>query len=299
MCARTRRRQSRRRLRIRPVALFPCPTRGPDDGRHLDQRGTHRRATPGDRRAAALLSRPRYRRGGVPGGLPARPRELAAQRSAARSDIVADPGRPQRRAGWGPAAQAAGSAAAGRDDLGPRRRGDAAGGTARRLTLPRRRAAPAVHLLPSGAAGHTADRAGAAHRLRSDRGADRPRVPGERGGDGAAHHPRQGADRARRCAVRNAGCRGARRTPRRRGGHDLPGVQRRLFRGQWIGARAAVRRGHPPGAPAAAAVPDRAGNHGPHRADAAAACAHRGALRCGGRNRPARRSGSRSCGMPS
>ena len=40
-------------------------------------------------------------------------------------------------------------------------------------------------------------------------------------------------------------------------------------------ARAAVRRGDPAGAPAAAAVPDRAGDHGPDRADAAAACAHR------------------------
>ena len=57
---------------IRPVALY-CPDRAaPDERRHLDQRGAHRRATAGDRRAAALFPRPRYRRGGVPGSLPAR-----------------------------------------------------------------------------------------------------------------------------------------------------------------------------------------------------------------------------------
>ena len=104
---------------------------------------------------------------------------------------------------------------------------------------------------------------------------------------------------ARRRAVRDAGRGGARRTSRGRGGHDLPGVQRGLFRGRRIGARAAVRRGHPAGAPAAAAVPDRAGDHGPHRADAAAAGAHRGALRRGRRDRPAGRSGSRAVGRAS
>ena len=41
------------------------------------------------------------------------------------------------------------------------------------------------------------------------------------------------------------------------------------------GARAALRRGDPAGAPAAAPVPDRAGDHGPDRADAAAARARR------------------------
>ena len=48
---------------------------------------------------------------------------------------------------------------------------------------------------------------GAAHRLGPDREADRARVPGRRSGDGAAHHPRQGAGRKCRCAVRDAGAR--------------------------------------------------------------------------------------------
>ena len=232
--------------------------------RHLDQRGAHRRAAAGDRRAAALFPRPRHRRGGVPGGLPARAEELAAQRAAARSDIVADPGRPQRRARRGAPARAAGSAAAGRDDLRPRRRGDAAGRAARRLALPRRRAAPAVHLLPSGAAGDAADRAGAAHRLGADRRADRARVPGRarRRWSSASRAPRRriaradvpfetpgAVERAERLAavaamiylVFNEGYSAARR----------------------FGPRAAVRRGDPPGAPAAAPVPDRAGDHGP------------------------------------
>ncbi len=74
---------------------------------------------------------------------------------------------------------------------------DAAGRAARRLALPRRHAAPAVHLLPSRPAGDAADRAGAAHRLRPDGEADRARLPGQRGGDGAAHHPRQGPHRRR------------------------------------------------------------------------------------------------------
>ena len=43
--------------------------------------------------------------------------------------------------------------------------------------------------------------------------------------------------------------------------------------GEADGARPAVRRGDPAGAPAAAAVPDRAGDHGADGADAAAACA--------------------------
>ena len=51
-----------------------------------------------------------------------------------------------------------------------------AGRAARRLALPRRRAAAAVHLLPSRTARHPADRAGAAHRL-GPFGARRSRAP--------------------------------------------------------------------------------------------------------------------------
>ena len=56
-------------------------------------------------------------------------------------------------------------------------------------------------------------------------------------------------------------------------GYSASGEQRRA-------PRAAVRGGDPAGAAAAAAVPGRAGDHGPDRAAAAAACARRGAVRC-------------------
>ena len=59
----------------------------------------------------------------------------------------------------------AAAAAGGRRDLRSRRRRGAACRAARRLALPRRHLAAAVHLLPSGSAGDAADRARAAHRL--------------------------------------------------------------------------------------------------------------------------------------
>ena len=111
---------------------------------------------------------------------------------AARSGRVADAGRAQRRGRWRAPARQAPSAAAGRGALRTRRRGDAAGGAAGRFAVPRRRAASAVHLLPSRPARDAADPARAVHRLRPDRGSDRPRLSGERGGDGTAHHARQG-----------------------------------------------------------------------------------------------------------
>ena len=61
-------------------------------------------------------------------------------------------------------------------------------------------------------------------------------------------------------------------------------------------ARAAVRGGDPPGAAAAAAVPDRAGDHGTCGAAAAAARARARALRRGGRDRAAGRPGPRRAG---
>ena len=56
-----------------------------------------------------------------------------------------------------------------------------AGRAARRLALPRRHPAAAVHLLPSGSAGDAADRARPAHRLRPYGEADRARLSGQRG----------------------------------------------------------------------------------------------------------------------
>ena len=148
---------------------------------------------------------------------------------------------------------------------------------ARRLALPRRHSAAAVHLLPSGPAGDAADRAGAAHRLRPDGEADRARLPGERGGDGAAHHPRQGPRRRGRRAVRDAGRGRALRAARRGRRHDLSDLQRGLFGGRRHrrNPQAPVRGGDSAGAAAAAAVPERAGDHGTDGAVAAAACARR------------------------
>ena len=73
VAARTRRRQSRRRLRDPAGRAVLARTRGDRmSDAHLDQCGADRRPAPGDRRAAALFPRPGYRRGGLPGGLPAR-----------------------------------------------------------------------------------------------------------------------------------------------------------------------------------------------------------------------------------
>ena len=173
---------------------------------------------------------------------------------------------------------------------------DAEAALAERLdgaALPRRHPAPAVHLLPSRAAGDAADRAGAAHRLRPHGQADRARLPGERSArwSSASRAPRAASPTP--SAVRDAGRRRARRAPRRGRGHDLPRVQRGLFgeRRHRADARAAVRGGDPAGAPAAAAVSERARDHGADGADAAAARARAGAVRCRRRHRAARRSG--------
>ena len=240
------------------------------------------RPAPGGRRAAALFPRPRHRRGGVPGRLPAGAEELAAERPAARSRRLADLRRPQRGHRRGaPAGQeqaAAGRGAALRPRATPRPRWPS-GSTAphyrddvlRLLFICCHPDLPATQQI--------------ALALRIVSGlsvqADRPRLPGRRKRDGAAHHPRQGAHRRGRRAVRDAGRRRAGRAARRGRGHDLSGLQRGLFgeRRRAAAARAAVRRGDPAGAPAAAAVPDRAGDHGPAGADAAAACARAGAVR--------------------
>ena len=168
--------------------------------------------------------------------------KLAAERAAARSHRLADPGRAQCGAGRRAQGAAHGRTAARRVHLRPGRCGNAAGRAAGRLALPRRCAEAAVHLLPSRTAGDAADRAGAAHRLGPYGGADRARLPGERCGDGAAHHPRQGARsqepmcRSRRQVRRSGRAAGCRR------GHDLSGVQRRLFRRRRPSARRCATR---------------------------------------------------------
>ena len=103
-----------------------------------------------------------------------------------------------------------------------------------------------------------------------------------RGGDGAAHHPRQGPRRRRRRAVRDPGRGRARRAARRGRRDDLSDLQRGLFRQRRHrrDPQAPVRGGDPAGAAVAAAVPERARDHGADRAAAAAACPRRGALRC-------------------
>ena len=147
----------------------------------LDRRGADLGAAPGGRRAAALFPRSRHRRGGVPGGLPARAEELAAERPAARSGGLADHGRPQRRASTRRGAGASRQPLPDEELLSDLDDAEArAGRAARRRALPRRHPAAAVHLLPSRAAGHAADRAGAAHRLRPLGQADRARLPGRR-----------------------------------------------------------------------------------------------------------------------
>ena len=147
-----------------------------------------------------------------------------------------------------------------------------------------------------GPAGHPADRAGAAHRLRPHREADRPRLPGGRERHGAAHHPGQGriakaevpfeapgpVERAERLAavaamiylLFNEGYSAS-------GGGD-GAAMRRLWRG-----------GDPPRPAAAAPLPSRARDHGPDGADAAAARPRRRPLRRRGRARAAGRPGPR------
>ena len=99
--------------------------------------------------------------------------------------------------------------------------------------------------------------------------------------------------RRRRCAVRDPGRGGAHRAARRGGRDDLPDLQRGLFRERRHrrDPQPAVRGGDPAGAAAAAAVPERARDHGADGAVAAAACPRGGALRRRRRGDPARRPG--------
>ena len=126
-----------------------------------------------------------------------------------------------------------------------------------------------------------------------------------RGRDGAAHHPREGD------ASPTPTCR-SRRRARSSAPNASSAVAAMIYlifnegysaSGDTAEIRAPlVRGGDPAGAAAAAAVPERAGDHGADRAVAAAACARSGALRCGWRGDPARRSGpftvEQACSSP-
>ena len=97
----------------------------------------------------------------------------------------------------------------------------------RSLVAGGRPAASGVHLLPSRARAGGADGADAAQRRRADRARDRPRVPVERGSDGAAAHPGAPEDHrgrgSRSACRRTSGCRSGSRASLR---VDLPRLHR-------------------------------------------------------------------------
>ncbi len=289
---------------VRPVGLVQARNGAEDerpDAAWIETRADLG-AAPGGRRAAALLPRSRHGRGGVPGRLPARAEELAAQRSAARSRGLADHGRPQRRHRRGASALAS-SRRCPRTTRPSPTSTDAEGALAERLDGSHYRDDMlrllfiCCHPRP---AGDAADRAGAAHRLGPVGQADRARLPGRR-------KPRwSSASRAPRRRIADADVpfeapgaveRAERLAARRRDG--LSGLQRGLF-----GQRRATRRaraplcrgGDPAGAAAAAAVPERAGDHGAPRAAAAAARAQRRALCPERRARSCSRTRTARCG---
>ncbi len=143
-------------------------------------------------------------------------------------------------------------------------------------------------------AGDAADRAGAAHRLGADRETDRARFPGHAKPRWSSASP----------APRPA-------SPRPIVPFETPGAVERSERLASVAAMiylifnegysasgdtaeirsTLVRGGDPAGAAAAAAVPERAGDHGPDGAVAAAACPRGGAVRRRWRVRAARRPG--------
>ena len=298
VAARPRQGQSRRRLRDPAAAAFTCPATLPAaeaaggmNDLDLDRCGPDLGASPGDRRPAALFPRPRHRRGGLSGRLPAGPEDLAAERPAARSRRLADHGRPQRRAGRRAQAEPR------RPSCRRRRRSPTSttsraphGRAAGRLALPRRHPAAAVHLLPSGPAGRASR---SRWRCASSPGSSvrqiaRAFLVGEAAMEQRITRAKARDRQGRACPSRRRARRSGPSALAAVAAHGLPGLQRGLFapRRRGRGARAAVRRGDPAGAPAAAALPDRAGDHGADRPDAAAARPRR---------RPLRRRRARSC----
>ena len=92
------------------------------DGYGLDRRGPCRRPAAGHRCLAALFSRPRHRRGSVPGSVLAGPEDLARQRAAARSHGLAHFRRQERRHRRRAPPRQAGGASGGRGPFRPGRR---------------------------------------------------------------------------------------------------------------------------------------------------------------------------------
>ena len=260
---------------IRPVGSS-IRGRFPHDRHGLDRPGADRRPPAGGGSAAALFPRPRHGRGGVPGRLPAGAEDLAAERPAARSGGLADLRRPQRRHRRG-APQRPQPAAAGRTDAvrSRRRRG---------ARSPSGSTAPTIATTSCGCCSSAAiptcrRRSRSRWRCASSRAcrSSRSRAP-----SWSARAPWSSASPAPRRRSRRPACRSRRRArssapsaspPWRPWSICVFNEGYSASGGDATDAPAALRRGDPAGAAAAAAVPGRAGDHGPGRADAAAACA--------------------------
>ena len=137
-----------------------------------------------------------------------------------------------------------------------------------RLDGPRRRAPPALHLLPSCAEPRCAGGAVVAHALRSDDAGDRRRVPRARGDDGPANRPGEAQDRRGPDPLPGARRSRAPRSTRRRPGRRLRGVHRSasLVVGRRSGQGRPGGGGHPPRPADRRAHARRAGVHRPPRA---------------------------------
>ena len=264
---------------IRPVGAISGPEecRG-DDRPRLDRRGADLGPPPGGRRAAALFPRSRHRRGGLSGGLPAGAEDLAAERPAARSGRLADLGRPQRRASTSVRRRAqAGSRCPTRTAISDL--GDAEGALAERLDgahyrddilrllficchpdLPATQQIALALRIVSGLTVKQIARAFLVGEAAMEQRITRAKA---RVAEAGVPFETPGAvERAERLAAVAAMI-----YLLFNEGYSASGDEAER-------ARAAVRRGDPAGAAAAAAVPDRAGDHGADRAAAAAACAH-------------------------
>ena len=282
---------------IRPVGAAQARERSRRDRHRLDRCRADLGASPGGRRAAALFPRSRHRRGGVPERLPARAEKLAAERAAARSRGVADHGRAQRRDRRRRGAAASRSRCPTDDAISDL--DDAESALAERLDgshyrddilrllficchpdLPATQQIALALRIVSGLTVKQIARAFLVGEAAMEQRITRAKA---RVADADVPFETPGAvERAERLAGG--------------GGDDLSDLQRGLFgqRRYRRDPRAAVRGGDPAGAAAAAAVPERAGDHGPDGADAAAARPRRGAVRRRRRDRPARRPGPRA-----
>ena len=266
-----------------------------DDRPRLDRCGADLGAAPGGRRAAALFPRSRHRRRGVPGSLPARAEDLAAERPAARSRRLADHGRAQRRDRRGA------GAAASRSRCRPTTPFPIS-------TIPRKQLAERLD------GSHYRDDI-----LRLLFICCHPELPATqqialalRIVSGLTVHQIARAFLVSESAMEQRITRAKARVAQADVPFETPGAVERAERLAAVAAmiylifnegysasgddrghpRAALRRGDPAGAAAAAAVSGRAGDHGPDRADAAAARARCRALRRRRRAHPAGGSGS-------